>query len=175
MDRLARSTALLALFAVLGSGCTRNPAGPSPGGSRHVDRSKAFSYALPDGWTAQSVPQFAHDLVLLPKTDARNRSIVITDQPPGLSLADLKVKYEADLAKAFKGFQLIRSGIVSLGGRDVAKIVHHNTAPGVPVRQLNYIVELGPGRYFFACTVMQDDGERFDAPFDELIASLRVE
>jgi hypothetical protein len=157
------------------SACSRSPkeTPTSPSETRHQDQSKAFSYILPAGWTTAALPQFNHDIVLLPKSDDKNRSIMITDQTGKGSLSQLKDKYERDLPRSLKDFQLISSEVISLGAREVVKIVHLNSAPGVPVRQVNYIVELGSPRYFFACTVMRDDGDKFDGQFDKFIASVQ--
>ncbi len=144
-----------------------------PPGERRLDKSGAFSYFLPDGWKVITPERFKHDLILLPREDGFNRNIVINDQKGASTLEVLKQKYERDLARALKDFRLIRSELVELEGKGrVVRIVHTNSMPGVPVRQVNYIIEIDSKRYFVACTVPQDDGEKHDEEFEAFVISM---
>jgi hypothetical protein len=140
---------------------------------RRQDKSKAFSYILPDGWSVKASDQFEHDVIMLPSDDGFNRNIVINDQPGSSSLEILKRKYERDLARALKDFRLISSELIELGGtRQAVRIVHTNTMPGVPVRQVNYIIYVAGKRYFIACTTPKDDGEKHDEAFEAFVTSM---
>lgn len=54
----------------------------------------------------------------------------------------------------------------------MVRIIHTNTTPGVPVRQVNYIVQAGGQRYFVACTAMKDDGNKHDAEFEAFVKNI---
>ena len=148
---------------------------PANAGEQRLDRSKEFAYTLPDHWEVITVPKDAHDLILLPRDDGKNRNIVINDQSGTSSLADLRQKYERDLPKALKDFQLINSKLVEFkGNRQAIRIVHTNTTPGVPVRQINYVLEVGGKRYFVACTVLKEDGDKYDQAFEAFVSSIHT-
>ncbi len=143
--------------------------------SRHLDKSKEFVYALPEGWKSETGSSERHDIVVLPQEDGANRNILIRDQPGSSSFDVLKQKYERDLPKGLKDFQLVASELTtSKNGKELIKIVHTNTAPGIEVRQVNYIVQLGPRRYFIACTVMPFDKNKYDDAFDAFVDSMDV-
>jgi DcrB len=143
-------------------------------GERRSDRSKAFDYILPEGWKATTPERSKHDLILLPKGDGFNRNIVINDQPGKSSLEVLKRKYERDLARVLKDFQLVSSELVELEGHGQAvRITHTNSMPGVPVRQVTYIIEIAGQRYFICCTVPKDDGEKHDKTFEAFVISMK--
>jgi hypothetical protein len=110
---------------------------------------------------------------VLPADDGKSRNLVINDQPGASPLAELKRKYERDLPKAQKDFQQISSELVELQGkRQAIRIIHANTTPGVPVRQINYVVEVGLRRYFVACTVLKEDGDQYDKVFEAFVSSM---
>jgi DcrB len=160
---------LLALILVGG----RLHASDKPG-ERRLDRSRAFDYVLPEGWKATAPDQFKHDLILLPPDGGFNRNIVINDQPGKDTLEVLKRKYERDLARVLKNFQLVSSELVELEGHGQAvKIIHTNAMPGVPVRQVNYIIEIDGKRYFICCTVPKDDGGKHDKAFEAFVTSMK--
>src|SRR5262245_241492 len=130
--------------------------GAASAGERRLDRSKEFAYTLPDGWNVVPALKGAHDVVMRPADDGKSRNILISDQPGASPLAELKQKYERDLPKGLKDFQQISSELVELQGkRQAIRIIHTNTTPGIPVRQINYVVEVGGKRYFVACTVLK--------------------
>ena len=140
---------------------------------RRLDKSKEFAYTLPDGWNVVPTLNRAHDVIALPAADGKSRSIVINDQPGTSPLAELKLKYERDLPKALKDFQQISSELVELQGkRQAIRIIHTNTTPGVPVRQINYVVEVGGRRYFVACTVFTEDRDQYDKVFEAFVSSM---
>jgi hypothetical protein len=58
------------------------------------------------------------------------------------------------------------------GERHAVRIVHTNTMPGVPVRQVNYIIEVADKRYFIACTTLEDDGEKHDKALEAFVNSM---
>ena len=155
---------LLALGMLTAAGC-----GESTGG--RLDKSEEFAYTLPAGWTTLDMGS-RHDIILLPSDDGRRRNVIINDQPGTSSFEELKAMYERDFAKGLRDFKLISSEITQLNGQTVVKMVHTNSMPGVPVRQLNYIVELGGKRYFIACTVMQTDGTKYDQACEEFVKSI---
>jgi hypothetical protein len=140
---------------------------------RRVDKSKLFSYVLPAGWKLFPKQPAKYDIILLPSDDGFNRNIFVNDQPGPDKLPVLKQKYERDLPKAFKGFELVSSELFELPDkRQVLRIIHTNTAPGIPVRQVNYIVEVGARRFFLAFTVLKKDGDKFDKDFADFVSSL---
>ena len=147
--------------------------GAASAGERRLDRSKEFAYTLPDGWKVDPTLRGAHDVIVLLTGDGKSRNIVINDQPGTSPLAELKGKYERDLPKALKDFQQISSELVELPGkRQAIRIIHTNTTPGVPVRQVNYVVELGGRRYFVASTVLKEDGDQYDKVFEAFVSSM---
>jgi hypothetical protein len=142
-------------------------------GEPRLDRSKEFAYTLPDGWNVVPTLRGAHDVIVLPADDGKSRNIVINDQPGASPLAELKRKYERDLPKALKDFEQISSELVELQGqRPAIRIIHTNTTPGVPVRQINFVVEVGTRRYFVACTVLKEDGDQYDKVFEAFVSSI---
>lgn len=160
---------LLIVTLLFASGVT----GASSAGERRLDKSKEFAYTLPEGWKVVPALKAAHDVILLPADDGKNRNVVINDQPGKSSLAHLKQKYERDLPNALKEFQFIRSDLVELKDkRQAVLIIHTNTAPGVPIRQINYVLEVGARRYFVACTVLKEDGDKYDELFEAFVNSL---
>jgi hypothetical protein len=137
---------------------------PVTAGEQRLDRSKEFAYTLPDEWKVVLVPNVTHDVLLLPTDDGKNRNIVINDQPGTNSLAELKQKYERDLPS---------SELVEFKDkRQAIRIIHTNTTPGVPVRQINYVLEAGGKRYFVACTVLKEDGDKYDQAFEDFASSI---
>ncbi len=139
-----------------------------------MDRSEAFSYVAPQGWKAVTPESFKHDVLLTSGPDGFNRNILVNDQPGASPLEELKQKYERDLARVLKDFQLIRSEVIELKGLGQAvRIIHENTMPGVPVRQVNYIVEIAGKRYFIACTALKDDGAKYDGDFEAFVLSMK--
>jgi hypothetical protein len=148
-------------------------AGAASAGEQRLDKSKDFAYTLPDGWKVVDAARGKHDTVVLQADDGKNRNIVINDQPGKSSLAELKRKYERDLPKALKNFQLIASELIELDGkREAIRIVHTNTTPGVPVRQVNYVLDVGGKRYFIACTALKEDGDKYDEVFTAFVSSM---
>jgi hypothetical protein len=140
---------------------------------RKIDKSGEFSYVLPEGWKTIAAAKVAHDLVLLPAEDGLNRNVVINDHKGDGSLKALKQQYERDFPKALKEFQLVRSEMLLLKGKGQAlRLIHTNTAPGVPVRQVNYVVDLGGKRYFVALTVAKDDGDQYDEALRAFVTSM---
>lgn len=140
-----------------------------------VDKSKEFQFSIPETWSVGDVERFRHSVLLLPRRDAFNRNVLITDQPGASSLDQLKTLYERDLPKAFKDFKLIESKVVTLPNQAKAvKIIHTNRNPGVEVRQVNYIIELGQKRYFVICTALETDGSQFDEVFESVVDSIRA-
>jgi len=159
---------LLITTLLFGSGM--DAAGAS---QQRLDRSKEFAYTLPDGWNVVPTLTGAHDVIALPADDGKNRNIVINNQPGTSPLAELKLKYERDLPKALKDFQQISSELVELQGkRQAIRIIHTNTTPGVPVRQINYVVEVGGRRYFIVCTVLKEDGDQYSKVFEAFVSSM---
>ena len=147
--------------------------GAASASQRRLDRSKEFAYTLPDGWNVVPTLRGAHDVIVLPADDGKSRNIVINDQPGTSPLAELKRKYERDLPKALKDFQQISRELVELQGkRQTIRIIHTNTTPGVPVRQINYVVEVGGRRYLVACTVLMEDGDHYDKVFEAFVSSM---
>jgi hypothetical protein len=146
--------------------------GAASASERRLDRSKEFAYTLPDGWNV--VPALReHDVIVLPADDGKTRNIVINDQPGTSPLAELKGKYERDLPKALKDFQQISSELVELQDkRQAIRIIHTNTTPGVPVRQINYVVEVGGRRYMVVCTVLKEDGDQYSKMFEVFVNSM---
>jgi hypothetical protein len=152
---------------------TATAAGARPAGERRIDQSEGFAYVLPEGWKRLETPQFKHDVILLPVVDGRNRNIIINDQPGNGRLQELKESYERDLAKQLKGFTLVSSQIVDLrDGEQALRLIDTNTAPGVPVRQVNYIVTIGVHRYFVTCTAMKSDEDKYDRAFEDFVKSM---
>lgn len=150
-----------------------NPAAPGTAVERRLDKSGEFSYELPKDWRV--LPgRFRHDLVMLPaQEDGFNRNIVITDQAGEKPLEVLKQMYEKDLARLLKEFALVSSEIVELPGKGQAvRLVHTNTMPGLPVRQLNYIIELDGKRYYIACTTPKGDGAKHDKQVEAFVISI---
>ena len=146
-------------------------AGP---GVPRVDQTKAYAYGLPEGWTSGAVNGLDHD-VLRAGTADNARNIVVSDQPGSAPFDELRQKYERDLSRALKGFKLIRSGLIDLGGgRMAVRIVQTNTIPGHTVRQVDTILEVAGRRYFVACTARESEGEAHDKEFDQFIKSMRV-
>src|SRR5262245_35380582 len=96
---------LLVTTLVFVSGLT----GAVRAGERRLDRSKEFAYDVPDGWKVVPALKGAHDVLVLPAADGKNRNILINDQPGKSPLAELKQKYERELPKALKDFQLLSS------------------------------------------------------------------
>lgn len=142
-------------------------------GEQKVDKSHSFMYSLPEGWKVLPASGSPHDVIVLPADDGRNRNIVINDQPGTSALRELKQKYERDLPRALKEFELIRSELIELPEkRQAIRIVHTNTAPGVPVRQINYILNVGGKRYFVACTVLKEDGDKYDQECDTFVSTM---
>jgi hypothetical protein len=142
-------------------------------GSRHIDGSKELAYALPKGWKTIRAPRFAHDIILLPGESGINRNIIINEQPGDDELAELKDKYEQAMSKKLKNFQLIESELIELKNeRRAVRIIHTNTNPGVPIRQINYILKVGDKHYFVACTVLKEDADRYDAAFENFVNSM---
>jgi hypothetical protein len=140
---------------------------------RELDSTGQYSYAIPDGWKAITRPKAFHDVLVLPAADGKNRNIIVTNQPGASDLEKLKAAYERDLAKAMKDFELIKSEIVELKDkRRAMRLVNINTTPGVAVRQVNYVVEVGKKRYFVACTVLKEDADTYDAAFEEFVNSM---
>lgn len=153
--------------------CTATTTQANWAGEIKLDKSKGFAYTLPERATVVSVGKNQHDLIALASDDGRNRSIVITDQPGTSTFPKLQKIYERDLAKALKDFELISSELVELRNkRKAIKIVHTNTMPGIPIRQINYILEVGAKRYFVACTVMKSDGDKYDQAFEAFVTSI---
>lgn len=141
---------------------------------RRVDKSRLYSYVLPAGWKLFPEQPVKYDILLITPDDGFKRNVFVNDQPGPDKLSVLKQKYERDLPKAFKGFELISSELVELADkRQVLRIIHANTAPGVPVRQVNYIVEVGARRFFLALTVLKKDGDKFDKPFEDFVISMK--
>jgi hypothetical protein len=137
------------------------------------DKSKAFVYVLSEGWRVQPMDGSPHDAILIPSEDGKRRNIVISDQPGNSPLRELKAKYERDLPSTLREHALIDSGIQKWeDGREVVRIAHTNTTPGVPVRQVNYIITVGERRYFVVCTTMKDDGEKYDKEFDRFVRTI---
>lgn len=162
--RLLLMIAVLLAGFVLAAACA---------GEQRLDRSNEFAYTLPDDWKVVPALKSAHDVILLPTDDGKNRNIVINDQPGTSPLAELKQKYERDLPKALNDFHLISSELVELKGkRQAIRIIHTNTMPGVPVRQINYILGVGGKRYFVACTVLREDGDKYDQAFEAFVSSM---
>jgi hypothetical protein len=166
--RLILAVGVLLLGATVGRGADAI--------TRTVDKSRAFAYVLPVGWATLAAPNYPYDVILLPAGGGFNRNIIITDQPGTASLPELQRKYERDLARALQDFALVSSAVVELPAqREVLRIVQTNTAPGVPIRQINYVVAVGDKRYFLACTVLQEDGDKFDQEFDAFVRTLAQE
>jgi hypothetical protein len=162
------SLLLLTAFLLAGGG----EAATSPG-QRRLDKSKEFAYTLPQGWNAYSLPKARHDLIVLFSDDGFNRNILTVDQSGTDPFPELKRKYERDLAKGLKGFKLISSDIVELTGkRKAIRIIDTNTSPGKPIRQVNYILEIGGKRYFVTCTVLEKDGDKYDKTFAAFVNSM---
>ncbi len=119
------------------------------------------------------MPQFDHDVLFLPQIDDKNRTVIITDQKGPGPLENITRKYERDLPKALNNFKLVSSEIIRLANdRKAARIVHTNSQPGVPVRQVNYIVDLGGKYYFIAFTCMESDGAVFDQVVESFVTTI---
>ncbi|MBN1857748.1 hypothetical protein JW848_00920 [Candidatus Bipolaricaulota bacterium] len=170
------AAASLPIVLLLVTGCEPPPADengkPAAAPGRHTDKSKEFAYSLPAGWTIMSDSRFPHDVILIAGTDGKRRNVVISPQPGPSTLEELKEKYERDLPKALRDFVLVESRLIEVNGRPVLRIIHTNSTPGVPVRQVNYIREVGGKRYFIACTVMQGDGDAYDGRFETFVQSI---
>lgn len=150
-----------------------DPQAADPPGRRR-DKSGDFSYKLPPGCQVIGLPQVPHDVVLLPGEDSFKRNIIIVDQSRAGSLAELKAKYDRDLPKALRDFEPVASELVALGDhREVARIVHTNTNPGVPVRQRVYILDIGAKRFLVTGTLPAGDDDEHDQQIDELVSSIR--
>jgi len=140
---------------------------------RQLDSTGQYSYAVPEGWKAIARPKGFHDVLVLPATDGKNRNIIVTNQPGTSDLEKLKGAYERDLATALKDFELIKSDIVELKDkRRAMRLVNTNAAPGIAVRQVDYVVEVGKRRYFVACTVLKEDADAYDAVFESFVNSI---
>lgn len=149
------------------------PAFAAAGGEQpQLDRSKEFTYVLPDGWKTIPELKTKHDVFLIPADDGKQRNLVVNDQPGKSPLPALKAKYEVDLAKALKDFKLVSSDLVKWDDREAIRIIHTNSAPGIPVRQVNYIVEIGAKRYFVAATTLAEDDDKYDAAVEEFAKSI---
>ena len=161
----------LVLLVLIGA----EPAAAGAAGERRVDRSGDFSYELPGGWKILDPSRLPHDALLLPeREDGFKRNIVITDQKGDSSLEALKQMYERDLARLLKDFELVSSELVELPGKGQAvKIVHTNSMPGIPVRQVNYVIELGGKRYYIAGTTLKGDGARYDSQIEAFVISIQ--
>ncbi len=139
-----------------------------------IDKSGAFEYRLPEGWKVFPNTTTPHDRLLLPGEDGLNRNLTINNQGGTSDFPALKAKYERDLAAGLKDFKLVASEIVQLKNVGKAiRIVHTNTHPGIPVRQINYIIELRDRRYFIACALPEADGDKFDAAVAAFVDTLR--
>lgn len=151
-----------------------DPAGPDQPGRRR-DKSGDFSYELPKDSRALAVTAVPHDIVMLPEVGGLKRNVFISDQAPGSSLEELKTKYEEAFPKAFRNFKLLESELVKLpSGEPAVRLVHTNTNPGIPVRQVNYLVDVGAKRYFVVGTVPIGDGDKFDAQFEAFVTSMQA-
>ena len=119
------------------------------------------------------MPQFDHDVLFLPQIDDKNRTVIVTDQPGPGPVEDIAKKYERDLPKSLKDCEIISSEIVTLANdRNVAKLVHTNSQPGVPVRQINYIIGINDRYFFVAYTGMEADGVVFDELVEKFVATI---
>lgn len=137
------------------------------------DKSGAFFYTLPEEWETRDIPQFNHDVLFLPRIDDTNRTVIVTDQEGPGPIEVIAKKYERDLPKALKNFKLVSSEIVALkSDSKVAKIVHTNSQPGLPIRQINYIIDLDGKYYFIAYTCLAADGEKFDEMVEAFVTSM---
>jgi hypothetical protein len=140
---------------------------------RREDKSREFTYAVPDDWKVVNVQNAPHDVLVLRVGDGRNRNIVINNQTGSSPLTALKQEYERDLPKRHRDFQLISSDLIELSEkRQAIRIVHVNTTLSVPLRQLNYILEVGGRRYVVVCTAVKEDDAKYDKIFETFVNSI---
>ncbi len=146
---------------------------PSLAAGPQLDNTGQYQYVVPQGWRVIVPPRGAHDVLVLPAADGKNRNIIVTNQPGTTDLKELARRYERDLAVALKNFKLVSNEIVQLRDkRPAMRLINTNTMPGIAVRQVDYVVEAGKNRYFVSCTVLEEDGEKYDAVFEEFVTSI---
>jgi hypothetical protein len=149
------------------------PKSPSAPPKPRTDRSKEFTYVLPEGWQVLHLDSSPHDILVLPSSDGAKRNIKITDEAWMVPLEKVKEKYDQDLPKMLKDFKPIESAVVELPGkRQALKMIYINSNPGVPVRQITYITTIGDKRHQISATAMEADGDKLDKLVENFVAGI---
>lgn len=143
---------------------------------RYIEERGGFDYEMPRGWTQRRLTGYSYALLeQIGATGKIRRNITFTDQSANVSLEELKEAYKRQFAAQLPGFKLLQEReFKSINNLNVLALVHENTLPGVPIRQMTYVLDTGKGvQFVVSCTVLKVDGDAFDKTFDDLINSFR--
>lgn len=143
--------------------------------SAETDKTGTFSFDPPEGWQVIDHQFLPHSLLRYNPGDGYIRNINITDEPDESPLPELQKKYEHSLQTHLRAFKLVSSEIKKLKvAGECILIVHENTSPGIPVRQLNYIITLQDGkRLTVVCTVRKEYTDKYDKLLNEFVNSIK--
>ena len=142
----------------------------------HREHAGSFQYIEPNGWMRVPPRKQKYSFLLEKASQGKpvNRNVQFEDIGQGENTRVLAAQYLERFRKALPDFHLLQeSHYVNRAGHGVSKIVHVNSLPGRPVRQINYFIGDNRARLLITCTVLASDGGRYDDVFRFLIDSIR--
>lgn len=133
----------------------------------------AVTAVLGEEWKQVAAGPKTGIVLLKEPADGVKLSLVINRQPNSRGLAALKEAYERDFQRVHANFTLVSSTLEKLGEIPVLRLVHDNETFGKPMRQHFYIFDFGPVSCNATFSVLREQGDRHDAEFAAIAASLR--
>lgn len=145
-------------------------------GERTEERDGGFAYILPAGWRTKEVSASSFKVLFAPSDGSGftpNVNFVIDESEVDLeTYVELAIE---ELKNEISGFVLLKEERLTTDqDSDVVKLTANSTLQGRRLRQVFYIVELGPRRLIVTYTRLQNSQQRYDREVDNFVKTIEL-
>lgn len=141
----------------------------------YLDRSKMFTYDLPEGWQCVQNPFCDHDILTQSASGDKTRNICTTTYHPHVPKNKIREEFEKILCKNFDDCKVTESAEVKLAcGKSAVKIQIVGKVQGLTVRQTTFVIPMSHGVYLtLQGTGPKEGDEKASQDFQNFVDSFK--
>ncbi|MFN4294189.1 MAG: DcrB-related protein [Thermoflexales bacterium] len=143
---------------------------------RIEERDGGFAYIPPAGWRTEAISQSPFEVLFAPSDGSGfTANVNFNVDESGVDLETYIELAIEELKKGISGFTLRKEERLSTDqGSDVVKLTTDSTLQGRRLRQVYYLVELGPRRLIVTYTRLQNSQQRYDRDVDNFVKTIEL-